>query len=75
MREFIINPLNFAVVSYNPLTSTERKLLNKLYTYHNMTGSKYAMTGRVYRPEFDETVKPQLHLNIFQSYGIEVTVL
>ena len=32
MREFIINPLNFAVVSYNPLTSTERKLLNKLYT-------------------------------------------
>jgi pyruvate formate lyase activating enzyme len=47
----------------------------ELLPYHNMTGSKYAMTGRVYKPEFDETVKPKLHLDIFQSYRIEVTVL
>ena len=43
--------------------------------YHKLTGSKYAMTGRKYEPEFDETIPPQLHLDLFKNYGIEVTVL
>lgn len=47
----------------------------ELLPYHKLTGSKYAMTGRKYAPEFDETIPPQLHLDIFENYGIEVTVL
>lgn len=47
----------------------------ELLPYHKLTGSKYAMTGRSYTPEFDETIPPQLHLDIFENYEIEVTVL
>ena len=47
----------------------------ELLPYHKLTGSKYAMTGRKYEPEFDETIPPQLHLDLFKNYGIEVTVL
>ncbi|MBR2020634.1 MAG: glycyl-radical enzyme activating protein [Clostridia bacterium] len=47
----------------------------ELLPYHKLTGSKYAMTGRKYAPEFDETIPPQLHPEIFENYGIEVNVL
>ena len=47
----------------------------ELLPYHKLTGSKYAMTGRTYSPEFDETIPPELHLDIFETYGIEVNVL
>lgn len=47
----------------------------ELLPYHKLTGSKYAMTGRKYAPEFDESKAPELHLDIFEKYGIEVNVL
>ena len=47
----------------------------ELLPYHKLTGSKYAMTGRVYAPEFDENILPQPHLEIFEKYNIEVSVL
>ena len=47
----------------------------ELLPYHKLTGSTYAMTGRKYTPEFDETIPPQLHPEIFENYGIEVNVL
>ena len=47
----------------------------ELLPYHALTGSKYAMVGRTYRPPFDESQKPQLHLDIFQAYQIEVKIL
>ena len=47
----------------------------ELLPYHKLTGSKYAMTGRQYSPEFDETIPPQLHLDIFENFGIEVNIL
>ena len=54
----------------------ENKARNlELLPYHKMTGSKYAMTGRKYEPEFDENKTPKLHLDIFKEYGIEVNVL
>ncbi len=47
----------------------------ELLPYQSMTGSKYAMTGKKYAPPFDETLPPQPHTEIFQSYDIEVHIL
>ncbi len=47
----------------------------ELLPYHKLTGSKYAMTGRVYAPEFDENIPPCPHLEIFEKHDIEVSVL
>ena len=47
----------------------------ELLPYHSLTGSKYAMLGRTYAPDFDESRIPERHLEIFQSYQIEVTEL
>lgn len=47
----------------------------ELLPYHKLAGSKYAMTGRVYAPNFDQTQTPQTHTEIFESYGIEVKIL
>ena len=47
----------------------------ELLPYHRLTGSKYAMTGRVYSPSFDETLTPQTRAELFKAYEIEVTIL
>lgn len=47
----------------------------ELLPYNKMAGGKYMMLGREYEPRFDETVEPQTHIEIFDSYGIEVKVL
>ena len=47
----------------------------ELLPYHKLTGSKYALCGRVYTPPFDESIAPTPHLDIFKSYQIEVNVL
>ncbi|MBQ9774022.1 MAG: glycyl-radical enzyme activating protein [Clostridia bacterium] len=47
----------------------------ELLPYHRFTGSKYTMTGKTYRPPFDEALPPQPHTEIFNSYGIEVHIL
>ncbi len=47
----------------------------ELLPYHRLTGSKYAITGRVYSPLFDETLTPQAHAEIFHIHEIEVTIL
>lgn len=47
----------------------------EILPYHDLTGSKYALVGREYSPPFDEHVKPDPHLEIFEKYGIEVTIL
>ena len=47
----------------------------EILPYHELTGSKYALAGREYSPPFDERVKPDPHREIFEKYGIEVTIL
>ncbi len=47
----------------------------ELLPYHPFTGSKYAMTGRVYAPEFDDSRAPTPRTEIFESYDIEVHLL
>lgn len=47
----------------------------ELLPYQPLSGSKYAMTGRVYAPPFDESLAPQPHTEIFESFGIEVHTL
>lgn len=47
----------------------------ELLPYHKLTGSKYAMTGRVYAPEFDESIPPCPHIEIFKKHNIEVNIL
>ena len=47
----------------------------ELLPYHKLSGAKYAMTGRIYAPGFDETVAPQMHTELFESLGIEVNIL
>jgi pyruvate formate lyase activating enzyme len=47
----------------------------ELLPYNKLTGSKYPLAGKIYRPDFDETQEPQPHKEIFASYGIKALVL
>lgn len=47
----------------------------ELLPYHITAGAKYKLLGRDYEPNFDTTVTPNPHLEIFESYGIEVRIL
>lgn len=47
----------------------------EIMPYHPLTGSKYALAGRIYAPSFQTTYPPDPHTEIFQSYGIEVKIL
>jgi pyruvate formate lyase activating enzyme len=47
----------------------------ELLPYHITAGAKYKLLGRDYKPNFDTTVTPNPHLEIFESYGIEVRIL
>ena len=47
----------------------------ELLPYNKMAGGKYMMLGREYDPRFDEKIEPDTHIDIFNSYGIEVKVL
>ena len=47
----------------------------ELLPYNKMAGGKYLMLGREYVTDFDGTLEPQTHREIFNEYGIEVKVL
>ena len=47
----------------------------ELLPYNKFAGGKYAMIGRKYETDFDESAEPQPHTDIFNSYGIEVKIL
>ena len=47
----------------------------ELLPYNKMAGSKYAMLGRTYLPDFDDNTGPQMHRDIFHSYGIKTKTL
>ena len=47
----------------------------ELLPYNKAAGAKYLSTGRQYEVDFDPQVEPRFHLDIFQNYNIEVTVL
>ena len=47
----------------------------ELLPYNKMAGGKYAMTGRKYTPDFDETVEVSTRQEIFDSYGIKIKIL
>ena len=47
----------------------------ELMPYHNMAGSKYAMTGRSYQPNFDVTLPPNPRQEIFEAHGIQTKLL
>ncbi len=45
----------------------------ELIPYNRMTGAKYKNVGRVFSPEYDETLPLNKNVEIFESFGIEVT--
>ncbi len=47
----------------------------ELLPYNKMAGGKYLMLGREYKTDFDGSLSPQIHKEIFDRYGIEVKVL
>ena len=47
----------------------------ELLPYNKMAGGKYAMIGRCYKVDFDESEEPQPHREIFEKYGIQVKIL
>ena len=47
----------------------------ELLPYNKMAGGKYLMLGREYKTDFDGTLEPQTHTDIFNRYNIEVKVL
>lgn len=47
----------------------------ELMPYNKLAGSKYALVGRTYTPDFDPTVPVCLRTELFEHYGIEASVL
>ncbi|MBO4356005.1 MAG: glycyl-radical enzyme activating protein [Clostridia bacterium] len=47
----------------------------EILPYNKMAGSKYKLVGREYSPTFDEKAEPNARKEIFERYGIAVTVL
>ncbi len=47
----------------------------ELLPYNKMAGGKYLSLGRAYRPEFDEKADVQIHRDVFEKNGVEVSVL
>lgn len=47
----------------------------EILPYNKMAGGKYLMLGREYVTDFDGTIEPQPHEEIFNEYGIEVKIL
>ena len=47
----------------------------EILPYNKMAGGKYKLIGKEYKPEFDGSVEPNPHKDIFEKYGIEVKVL
>lgn len=47
----------------------------ELLPYNRAAGAKYKMLGRQYETDFDPSVAPQSHREIFEAHGIEVSVL
>lgn len=43
----------------------------ELLPYNTLTGAKYRLIGMQYKPEFDETVKPNTNTEIFTSLGFD----
>ncbi len=47
----------------------------ELMSYNKMAGGKYAMTGREYKPAFNENIEVNPHEEIFQNNGIAIKIL
>lgn len=47
----------------------------ELLPYNRAAGAKYALLSQTYAPTFDGTLPPNPHKEIFEQYGIGVTIL
>ena len=47
----------------------------ELMSYNKMAGGKYAMIGKKYSPDFDESVEINEHKELFDRFGIEIKIL
>ena len=81
-NEFVIRvPLIPTVTDTEENATAIAKLLRKnrvnyveLLPYNKMAGGKYAMLGRSYAVDFDETLEPQARTEIFKKYGISAKI-
>ncbi len=47
----------------------------ELMPYNTMAGSKYALAGREYKPDFDDKIPCNPHTEIFDAHGIKTLIL
>lgn len=47
----------------------------ELLPYNKLAGAKYKAAGRVFAPDFDPSVSPQPHVEVFRSSNIKVKIL
>ena len=47
----------------------------ELLPYNKMAGGKYELIGQKYTPDFDGSITPEPHTEIFNKYGIEAKIL
>ena len=81
-KEFVIRvPLIPTVTDTEENITSIAKLLHKnrvnyveLLPYNKMAGGKYAMLGRSYTVDFDETLEPEARTEIFKTYGISAKI-
>ena len=47
----------------------------ELMPYNKMAGSKYALAGRSYKPDFDPEIPCDAHREIFEEYNINIKIM
>ena len=47
----------------------------ELLPYNKFAGSKYTLAKKEYKPNFDETIESNPHLDLFEKHNIKVRVL
>ena len=47
----------------------------ELLPYHRAAGSKYPLAGRIYTPDFDESLPVHPRTEIFSQYGIRASII
>ncbi len=57
------------------VSSVNRETPIELLPYHKTAGAKYEMVGMEYKPIFETDCKVCTHPEIFEKYGLEVSVL
>lgn len=59
----------------NKIKGSKNLIQVELLPYNKFAGSKYALAKKEYKPNFDESIESNPHLDLFEKHNIKVRVL